>query len=224
MINAEKLDQYPVDQTYIPHILVVDDEIALADSLSEIISDSFPQSKVLTVHSAEDALRTLQEMTIDVLLTDLKLPRRSGLDLLHYVQMTSPATTSILMTAYGNAVVTNEATAVGAVGYIEKPFEVDTVLTYVGFALGRATSHQEEPSLEDPAEKLLKQPHTPHADPSTAMLIRELVALGIDYFQDEELTRAEQCWNQALELDGNCRAATHNLNILKQVRLARSRH
>ncbi len=75
------------------------------------------------IHSAEDgiaALEKLKETIPDIVLTDLIMPRMDGLELLDSIRQLYPQTPVILMTAYGNQSLANEALERGAVSYISK--------------------------------------------------------------------------------------------------------
>jgi DNA-binding NtrC family response regulator len=77
------------------------------------------------VASAEEALEVLEQFPVDILLTDLKLPNTSGLDLLKRVRGLYPHTSVLVLTQYGSIESAVEATRLGAVDYVTKPFHVE---------------------------------------------------------------------------------------------------
>src|SRR5262245_49727197 len=79
-------------------ILIVDDEPGIVESLQKIFERE--ELTVLTAPRGEDALTVLQAQPIDVVLTDLRMARLSGLDLLRTIRSEYPETEVLLMTAY----------------------------------------------------------------------------------------------------------------------------
>lgn len=110
-------------------ILVVDDEALVRDFLQEALT-----RKSYAVELAEDGKKAkslLKEQTFDLVLTDLKMPGVTGLDLLRFVKAHQPDTPVLMMTAYGTIENAVEAMRLGAFHYITKPFtsgELDLIL------------------------------------------------------------------------------------------------
>lgn len=98
--------------------------------------------EVVAVPSAEDALGVLDGRTVDLLLTDHRLPGIDGVQLLTRVKATHPALATIVMTAYGTTESVVEARRHGADDYLVKPFEVSDLLR----ALHRALEQQKSPA------------------------------------------------------------------------------
>lgn len=115
----------------VTRILVVDDEESVLTSIArslELFDDNFA---VGCASSAEQALEIMNTVSVDILVTDLKLPHMDGLSLTRHVQDHSPDTQSILMTAYGNEQISNEAEENGCLGYLQKPFDIDSLLGFI---------------------------------------------------------------------------------------------
>jgi DNA-binding NtrC family response regulator len=101
-------------------ILVVDDEALVRDFLREALT-----RRSYTVDIAEDgkqAREVLKDQSYDLVLTDLKMPGVSGLDLLRFIKAHQADTQVIMMTAYGTIENAVEAMRLGAFDYITKPF------------------------------------------------------------------------------------------------------
>src|SRR5260370_22847889 len=81
--------------------------------------------KAIPVDSAEEGLEVLENSAVDIVLTDLMLQRTSGLDLLKRVHDTSPTLPVIVLTQYGTIDSAVEATRLGAVDYVTKPFRIE---------------------------------------------------------------------------------------------------
>ncbi|MBU2541246.1 MAG: sigma-54 dependent transcriptional regulator [Candidatus Omnitrophica bacterium] len=101
------------------HILVVDDEPLVMRSLSEVLTLS--GYTVSTASNSEDALELLKKYTMDVVITDIKMPKMDGVHLLKNVKIISPDTPVILMTGFGSIENAVEAMKNGAYDYITKP-------------------------------------------------------------------------------------------------------
>jgi len=117
------------------HVLIVDDEPKVAFLLREALQRSDRRCRVTVVHSGEEALEILDRSSVDLLVTDLRMPGISGLDLIRWVRASSPETRTILITAYGNNEVEEEARRLETYRYITKPFDVSDFIRAVEDAL-----------------------------------------------------------------------------------------
>lgn len=77
------------------------------------------------VSTAEEAIEVMEASSIDILLTDLRLPGTCGLELLKKVTRTHPDIAVVMLTQYGTIDSAVEATRMGAVDYVTKPFRVE---------------------------------------------------------------------------------------------------
>ncbi|NNK94588.1 MAG: sigma-54-dependent Fis family transcriptional regulator [Desulfobacterales bacterium] len=114
-------------------IIIVEDEkivrISLADALK---AEGYA---VLTVADGETALSALEEGEFSLVISDIRLPGLSGVDVLKKSLSESPSTPVIVMTAYGNIKDAVETMRLGAFDYITKPFDLDEMLITVNKAL-----------------------------------------------------------------------------------------
>ncbi|HTP11161.1 MAG TPA: response regulator [Anaerolineae bacterium] len=116
-------------------ILIVDDEERVADALSRVLS--LPQGGNYQVEwccSGEAALLRLQETSPDLLITDLRMPGISGLELLERAHQLSPSTRSLLITAFGAPEIEAQVLRL-ANAYLPKPFTLATFLQTIQQAL-----------------------------------------------------------------------------------------
>jgi two-component system NtrC family response regulator len=102
-------------------ILIVDDEKNYLVVLEALLASE--GYEIVTSDSARTASKMIQEGDIDLLLTDMKMPGMSGMDLLEQVKKIKPEVPVIMMTAYGTIEMAVEAIKKGAYDYITKPFE-----------------------------------------------------------------------------------------------------
>ncbi len=100
-------------------ILIVDDEKIMRDSLRDWLKDGY---LVTTAESGEQALELIKESDFDVLVLDVKLAGKNGLQVLREVKEIKPQLKSIVMTAYPSVDLAVEAMKAGAKDYLVKPF------------------------------------------------------------------------------------------------------
>ncbi|NTV32475.1 MAG: sigma-54-dependent Fis family transcriptional regulator [Deltaproteobacteria bacterium] len=102
-------------------LLIVDDEKNYLVVLEALLS---PEGyEIMTSDKAQEALRLLQEADVDLVLTDMKMPGMSGMELLEEAKKIKPEVPVIMMTAYGTIEMAVEAMKKHAYDYITKPFQ-----------------------------------------------------------------------------------------------------
>jgi DNA-binding NtrC family response regulator len=126
-------------------LLVVDDDAAMRQMLASLFRDRGFQ--VHEAASAADALERAQESEFDVVLTDVRMPGRSGIELVGELHRLRPQTLAIVMTAFGSIDSAVEAMRAGAFDYIAKPFEPDVVMFAVDRALQQRALEEENRRL-----------------------------------------------------------------------------
>jgi two-component system response regulator AtoC len=114
-------------------VLVVDDERKMRRLLQMMLESLGLES--VAADTAEEALRLSQAEHFDLVLTDLRLPGMSGLDLLRGLREGETTVPVILLTAYGSVPSAVEAMKLGAFDYVVKPFDVDALEQVVQNAL-----------------------------------------------------------------------------------------
>jgi len=105
-------------------VLVVDDEDDLTWSISKHLAKDREKYELICVNSVKKALEVLSQLPVKLVISDIRMPEISGLELLSKVRNSYPTTKVIIMTAYGSSEVHDEANALGCFKYIEKPFEI----------------------------------------------------------------------------------------------------
>jgi DNA-binding NtrC family response regulator len=122
-------------------VLVVDDEEDMRD-----LVQSFLSAEGYAVDVAEDggqALALMERTPFDVVLSDVRMPRMGGLELLASVRSRHPETEVVLITGYANTDTAAEAVRLGAFGCLMKPFELDDLLATVRQATAPAAAPHE---------------------------------------------------------------------------------
>jgi two-component system NtrC family response regulator len=114
-------------------ILIVDDEKNYTLILAAILEDE--GFETLTANSGSEALATLSESDVDLVLTDMKMPAMDGIDLLERIKQADADLPVIMMTAHGSVEKAVEAMQKGAYNYILKPFDNERLVLYVNKAV-----------------------------------------------------------------------------------------
>jgi DNA-binding NtrC family response regulator len=118
-------------------VLVIDDDASLRRVMEMQLEEI--GCKVVAVASGNDALAVLEEVAPALVITDLKIPGMSGLDLLKLLRADHPELTVIMVTAYGTVRTAVEAMKAGAFDYLTKPIDYDELALVVN----RALEHQQ---------------------------------------------------------------------------------
>ncbi|GAB4379699.1 MAG: hypothetical protein Kow0042_29350 [Calditrichia bacterium] len=106
-------------------VLVVDDEEDLTWTLSKKLSKDKDKFELIAVNSGREAIEVLNQLPVDLVITDVRMPEVSGLELLVEIKEKFPQTKVVIMTAYGSSDVQKSANERGCFRYIEKPFEIN---------------------------------------------------------------------------------------------------
>jgi len=130
-----------------PRILVVDDEKAIREILSDFLTlEGFV---VRTVEDGASAMVELQRRSYNVVLSDLKMPNMGGLELLEAIQAAHLNVLTIIMTGFGTVETAIQAMKKGAYDYILKPFKVEEVVRVIQRGLERQRLQQENIKLKE---------------------------------------------------------------------------
>jgi CheY-like chemotaxis protein len=116
-------------------VLVVDDEEDLTWSISKHLAKDKDKYQLIAVNSGKAALDAMSQLPFDLVVSDIRMPEISGLDLLLKVRDNYPQTKVIIMTAYGSSEIQDEANRRGCFKYIEKPFEIHELRQFILNAL-----------------------------------------------------------------------------------------
>lgn len=106
------------------NVLIVDDEKEMLLVLRKALEPYREVFSVLIASDGEEALAVLREQEVDLVVTDLIMPRMDGFSLLVHIRSDYPEIPVIIMTAHSRPVMERMAWKIGVAEYIEKPFEV----------------------------------------------------------------------------------------------------
>ncbi len=170
-------------------VLIVDDEEILTWIMSKTLSKDRKKYEVLVANDGNKAVEIMESVPIDLVITDIRMPGMSGLDLLEHIKEHHPATKVIIMTAYGNPEVQKEANERGCLHYLEKPFKIEDLRNLIleaikvekkGF-VGQVSDLQLTDLIQLSCLGKMK----------TALSVSKEDQEGIIYFQDGEIVHAE---------------------------------
>ena len=126
----------PTNTSTPPRLLLVDDDEAACRLLAEVLERE--QYRVVSALSVDEAVAKLDANgPFDAVLTDLRMPKQSGLDLLRVVRERDPAALVLVLTAFGDAAAAGEAIRAGAFDFISKPYDIAELRATLARALGR---------------------------------------------------------------------------------------
>jgi len=133
---AERIREYSAEEN---SVLIIDDEAIVRESLRDWLKDAY---KVATVETSEEALALIERQDFDILIVDVRLPGKSGIQVLRQVKEVKPHIKSIVITAYPSAEMAVEAMKLGAVDYLIKPVAPDHLERLIRETLARYKSEQ----------------------------------------------------------------------------------
>ena len=139
-------------------ILIVDDDKSIRYSLKRMLEENF---SVLTAQNGDEALARVKESTPDLVIMDIKMPGRSGIEVLKEIKLVDPKSLVILMTAYGTTETAIEAMKYGAFDYILKPFPIPQMKELVQKAITlrklmkEGVSYASEPDQQKEEEQII---------------------------------------------------------------------
>jgi DNA-binding NtrC family response regulator len=118
---AQSLGEYPAEEKA---VLIVDDEAIVRESIGDWLKDTY---QVATAETGEEALELIEKQDFDILIVDVRLPGKSGIQVLREVKEVKPYIESIVITAYPSVDLAVEAMKLGAVDYLIKPVAPDSL-------------------------------------------------------------------------------------------------
>jgi len=127
-------------------VLIIDDEAAIRESLETLLE--LEGYSVESAASADQGLTRIGERPFDLVLLDLALPDRNGLELLTELHAHDPQLCVIMITAYGTVENAVKAMQAGATNFVQKPWDNEKLLADVRIAVGRHRTEAENVQLK----------------------------------------------------------------------------
>lgn len=135
-------------------VLVVDDDKSIRYSLKRMLEEKY---SVFTAGNGEEALQQIKASSPDLIIMDIKMPGRSGIEILKEIKKIDPKSLVILMTAYGTTETAIEAMKYGAFDYILKPFPIPQMRELVQRAMALRKMMKEEVSYAPEPDQLKEE-------------------------------------------------------------------
>lgn len=131
-------------------ILIVEDEKSMREVLKILLEEE--HHKIVTASDGLEGLSYLDKDIFDLVITDIKMPKANGFDVLKKVKEISPDTIVIMITAFANKETAIEAMKLGAYDYISKPFNIDEIRLIVRKAIEKKKEKDELSLLREKVE------------------------------------------------------------------------
>ena len=151
------------------HILIVEDEANIRRVLRKVLID---ENKTLTISEAEDgvtAISSISKLTFDLILCDIKMPKKDGIEVLSYAQEHSPETPVVMISGHGDLETAVQAMRLGAYDYIAKPPDLNHLLQTVRTALNVKSKPKKTKTKKTPKK------HTMVGESESIQAIHKLV-------------------------------------------------
>ncbi len=116
-----------------PTVLIVDDEEVITNRLEKVLSKE--GYRVFKAADGEEGVKVFMDTKIDVVLADIKMPKKNGMEALHEIKSLSEDVEVIMITGYGDEDTAIQAMREGAINYIRKPIDIDQLLAAIEKAL-----------------------------------------------------------------------------------------
>ncbi|WP_168120034.1 response regulator [Paenibacillus sp. HB172176] len=154
------------------HMLIVDDEVSVVETLAQ----SYPWEElgfghVQTASSGAEALSYMEQHAVDVLITDIRMPELSGIELLERVRRRWPRTKAILLSGHAEFEYAQQAMTFQPIRYLLKPVSDEELLAAVSEAAGIVRRQWQEASSLAKAEQVMRE----HLPALRQMLLGELL-------------------------------------------------
>ncbi len=127
-------------------VLIIDDEVGIRESLQTLLE--LEGYDVETAANGEQGIARLGDRSFDLVLLDLALPDRNGIDLLAEIRAHAPQLSVIMITAYGTVENAVKAMQAGAANFVQKPWDNEKLLADVRAAVARHRAEEENVQLK----------------------------------------------------------------------------
>jgi DNA-binding NtrC family response regulator len=149
MSEAAVIVRHNSGETSLPaagSVLIIDDEAAIRESLETLLE--LEGYAVQSAATGEEGLARIGERSFDLVLLDLALPDRDGMDLLAEIRLQDPGLSIIMVTAYGTVENAVRAMQAGAANFVQKPWDNEKLLADVRAAVARHRAEEENVQLK----------------------------------------------------------------------------
>ncbi len=139
-----------------PKILIVEDEAAIRNVLNNILSDENKDAQIDEVENGEEAVKKIKENDYDLVICDIKMPKKDGIEVLEEALEINPDIPFLMISGHGDIETAVDSIKKGAFDYISKPPDLNRLLNSVRNALDRKNLVAQNKSLRN-ENKALKR-------------------------------------------------------------------
>jgi DNA-binding NtrC family response regulator len=129
-----------------PRILIIDDEKSIRNTLKEILT--YEGYEVAEAQDGSEGIRIAEKEKFDIILSDIKMPKMDGIEVLDKLQEITPETPVVMISGHGNIDTAVEAIRKGAFDYISKPLDLNRMLVTIRNAMDRSVLVKETKTLK----------------------------------------------------------------------------
>ncbi len=197
-----------------PRVLLVDDQRQVTRMLRTSLELSGRTYEIIDVASAEEALREMDRGPVDLVVTDLRLPEMTGLELIARIRQTNRGMRAILVTGQPTRQVEAQARALGVVAFIPKPVSTTLFLQAVDRALTEEQTGPPVPEIVGEKARAAERLMTMRRELGARMvLLVNLQAEGLLRAGDDDAETIDRAVGEAVEtLAVSLRASAHQGN------------
>ncbi len=181
-------------------VLIVDDEEPFVLSLADGLSMYKKYFNVRTAPNGAEAVKILKLSPVDLVITDLSMPKMDGFELLAYMNRNYPKIPVILMTAYGTPKIEEIVSNMGIFRYLEKPLDINAVADNIVDALGIKISITETKAHTHERPDISYKPADTQSKISIAKKSAETVKIQ-DTSETEDKSKASATFGSRASLD-----------------------
>ena len=174
-------------------ILIVDDEKNIRMNLEKALSEKYEVDSTI---NGEEALKMLEDQHYPLVLLDLKLPGKDGIEVLKEINEIDYKTKVIIITGFGSVDSAVETLKLGATDYLRKPFKPDEIRNKVEKVLSRYDLEEQDKEPED---------------------FNEMIEMARAKINNKEFEDAEEYLNKALSLDTESPIPFNLLGIIHEM-------
>lgn len=138
-------------------VLIVEDEKAISGVLHSILSDELTDYEILVAEDGLEAYKLLEKEDFALIISDIKMPKLSGLELLKQALQLKPDTTFVMISGHADIDTAVSALKDGAYDFISKPIDINRLITSVRNALDRKNLVQKANTLQKENTQLKKK-------------------------------------------------------------------
>ncbi|WKS94512.1 sigma-54-dependent transcriptional regulator [Riemerella columbina] len=140
-------------------ILIVEDEKAISGLLKNILSEEMKDYEITIAQDGLEAYKMIEKEDFSLVISDIKMPKLSGTELLQKAVELKPESTFVMISAHGDVKTAVECLKQGAYDFIEKPIDLNRLITSVRNALNHGKLQETNQNLKKENHQLKKKVH-----------------------------------------------------------------